>query len=292
MASQLVEQLFNGLIAGSSYALTALGLTLIYGVLGIVNFAHGEMYMLGAYLVFFLVATLHVDYFFALLLVFGAGLLFGPLVNWLVFEPFQPRRRISTLISSLGLSIVLSNFAILFFGAAPLFLTVPFSERVVNWVGIGISVQRLFVLLVALLLLTGTWFCLQKTRFGKALRAVAENDEAAALLGIKPKRVHTATVALATALAGTAGALFAPLFVINPYIGNLVGLKAFAIVIVGGFGSVKGSIFAALLLGIIESLATGFISSAYRDAIAFTILLVALIIRPQGIVREISSGSM
>lgn len=290
MTSQAAEQLFNGLLAGSSYALIALGLTLIYGVMGIVNFAHGEVYMLGAYLTFLLVAALHVDYFLALPLVFGAGLAIGPLINRLAFEPFQRDRKINTLISSLGLSIILSNSALIVFGPAPLFFKIPFAETVVNLAGFAVSAQRLFVFAIASLLLAATWLCLRRTRLGRAVRAVAENEPAAALAGINPRRVRTATIAVSTALASMAGALFAPLFVVNPFIGNTAGLKAFAVVVVGGFGNVQGTILAAVLLGIVESFATGYVSSAYRDAIAFTILLAALVLRPRGIVKEASAG--
>lgn len=292
MWSQIITQLFNGVIAGSAYALVALGLTLVYGVLGVVNFAHGELYMLGAYLAFFLVVTAKVNFFFALPLVFAGGLLFGPLINQLVFEPLRSQRKINTLITSLGLSIVLSNLALLCFGPAPLFLAIPFSERVFSMGGVAVSAQRIFALTVSALILTVTWFLLRRTRVGKSVRAVAENENVASLMGINPKRIKAATFAYATALAAAAGAIFAPLFVINPFIGSMTGLKAFAVVIVGGFGNVQGTVLAALLLGIVEALATGFVPSTYKDTIAFTILLIALLIRPQGIVKELLSESV
>lgn len=287
MWNQIFTQLFNGLIAGSAYALVALGLTLVYGVLGVVNFAHGELYMLGAYLAFFLVVNAKVNFFLALPLVFAAGLLFGPLINQLVFEPLRAQRKINTLITSLGLSIVLSNLALVCFGPSPLFLAIPFSEGVFTLGGVAISAQRIFALAVTALMLTVTWFLLRRTRAGRAVRAVAENESASSLMGINPKRIKAATFAYATALAALAGAIFAPLFVINPFVGSMTGLKAFAVVIVGGFGNVQGTILAALLLGVVEALATGFVPSTYKDTIAFAILLIALLIRPQGIVKEL-----
>lgn len=292
MLAQFIEQLFNGLLVGSSYALIALGLTLTYGVMGIVNFAHGEMYMVGAYLAFVLVAVLKVNYLLALPLVFAFGLLLGPLTNFLVFEPGRRHQKINTLITSLGLSIVLSNLAMIIFGPAPLFLSTPFSETVTSVSGFGLSIQRAFVFFLSLVLLTSIWLFLRMTRLGRAIRAVSENEQAAALAGIHPGRMRTATMAVSTGLAAMAGALFAPLFVINPFIGNMAGLKAFAVVIVGGFGNVQGTLLAALMLGIAESLATGYVSSAYRDAIAFVILLVALIVRPRGIIRETAATSL
>jgi branched-chain amino acid transport system permease protein len=291
MGNQIFSQLLNGMITGSAYALVALGLTLTYGVLGIVNFAHGELYMLGAFLAFLLVAVLKIDYFLALPLVFAAGFLLGPVINRVAFVPLQRQPKINTLISSLGLSIALSNLALLAFGPAPLYLTVPFSERVVNMMGITLSVQRLFAFLVAALLLLGTWLMLGRTSLGRAVRAVAENEEAASLMSINPGRIKAMTFAYATALASVAGALFAPLFVVSPFIGSMVGLKAFAVVIVGGFGNITGTILAALLLGVVESLATGFVPSTYRDTITFSILLLALALRPQGIVKELISES-
>jgi branched-chain amino acid transport system permease protein len=286
MGNQLLSQLLNGVITGSAYALVALGLTLVYGVLGIVNFAHGELYMLGAYLAFLLVVVLEVDYFLALPLVFAAGLMAGPVLNRLAFAPLRNQPKINTLISSLGLSIALSNFALLAFGPAPLYLTVPFSERVIEVSGFTLSMQRLFALLVAILLLLATWFLLRRTRLGQSVRAVAEDEEVASLMGINLGRIKSATFAYSTALAAVAGALFAPIFVINPFIGSMAGLKAFAVVIVGGFGNITGTILAALLLGVVESLATGFVPTTYRDTIAFSILLLSLALRPRGIVKE------
>jgi branched-chain amino acid transport system permease protein len=287
MWDQGLTQLYNGLIAGSAYALVALGLTLVYGVLGVVNFAHGELYMLGAYLVFFLVVTAKVNFFLAVPLVFVAGLIFGPLINEVVFEPLRGQHKINTLISSLGLSIVLSNVALVCFGPAPLFLNTPFSEKVFTGFGVTISAERLLALTLAALTLIATWFLLRRTRIGKAVRAVAENESVSSLMGINPKRIKAVTFAYATGLAAMAGAIFAPLFVINPFVGSLTGLKAFAVVIVGGFGNVQGTILAALLLGVVEALATGFIPSTYKDTIAFAILLIALLIRPQGIIKEL-----
>jgi branched-chain amino acid transport system permease protein len=191
----------------------------------------------------------------------------------------------------LGLSIVLSNLALLAFGPTPHYLTVSFSERVVNVAGITLSVQRLFAFVIATLLLLATWLMLERTRLGKAVRAVAENEVVAALMSINPGRIKAITFAYSTALAGVAGALFAPLFVVTPFIGSMVGLKAFAVVIVGGFGNITGTILAALLLGVVESMATEFVPSTYRDTITFSILLLALALRPQGIVKELISES-
>ena len=288
MISELLEQLLNGLLVGSSYALIALGLTLTYGVMGIVNFAHGEIYMVGAYLAFVFVVSFHINYLLALPLVFVMGLLIGPLVNNLIFEPGRRHQKINTLITSLGLSIVLSNLALLTFGAAPLFLRTPFSETVVSISGLMFSTQRLFVFVLAFLLLTAVWLCLRKTPVSGQESALL----APAFAGIPSRRIRNVTMAVSAGLAATAGALFAPLFVINPFIGNLAGLKAFAVVVVGGFGNIQGTLLAALLLGVVESLATGYVSSAYRDAIAFVILLVVLIVRPKGIIEETSATSL
>src|SRR5437763_3391568 len=196
MISELLEQLLNGLLVGSSYALIALGLTLTYGVMGIVNFAHGEIYMVGAYLAFVFVVSFHINYLLALPLVFVMGLLIGPLVNNLIFEPGRRHQKINTLITSLGLSIVLSNLALLTFGAAPLFLRTPFSETVVSISGLMFSTQRLFVFVLAFLLLTTVWLCLRKTRVGRAIRAVSENEQAAAFAGIPSRRIRNVTMAV------------------------------------------------------------------------------------------------
>lgn len=286
MVSPILEQILNGVVIGSGYALIALGLTLIYGVLGVVNFAHGELYMLGAYVLFFLLTALHLNYFLAIALVLLVGLIVGPLIELITVRPVEKQRKLSTLITTLGLSIVLSNSAILAFTASPRFVQTALAETVFSFLGVSIPAQRVVVMLVSLLLIAGAWAYVKYSLWGKAMRAVAENPSVAPLMGINPRTVTSQTFALATALATASGALLAPLFVINPFIGTIAGLKAFAVVILGGFGNIQGAILAGLLLGITESVATGLTTTDYRDAIAFTVLVIALLVRPFGLIKE------
>jgi branched-chain amino acid transport system permease protein len=242
--------------------------------------------MVGAYLSFFLVVTFHVNYFLTVAVVFGAGLILGSVVNQIVFRPLKTRDKASTLISSLGLSMLLTNLMLVAFGARPRFMSVPFAERTLAIGGHEISAQRALAFVVAGLALVLCWLWLKHTRTGKAVRAVSESDEIASLMGIDTNKTRLVTVAVSTALAAASGALFAPLFVINPFVGTMVGLKAFAVVLVGGLGRIEGAILASFALGIVESLATSFISTTYRDTIAFAILLLVLMVRPTGIVKE------
>lgn len=292
MIREIIGQVFNGLVIGSGYALVASGLTLLYGILGIVNFAHGELYMLGAYLIYFLVVRLKVHFALSIVCVFVSGLAFGPVVSRLVFDPLRQQPKIHTLISSLGLSVVLSNSALFLFGPVPFFMNLPFQDRTVILLGVALSFQRLLACLIAASVLTALWFFLQKASLGKAIRAVGENEDAASLMGINCARVRSGTFAVATGLAALAGGIFAPLFVINPFVGVMATLKAFAIVVVGGFGNIAGSILAALMLGVAESLTSGFVSSTYQDAVAFGVLLIVLIVRPQGIIKEVAPESV
>ncbi|HID86507.1 MAG TPA: branched-chain amino acid ABC transporter permease [Anaerolineae bacterium] len=277
------QQLLNGLVVGGIYAMMALGLTMIFGILDQVNFAHGEMYMLGAYATLFFAVSAGIPYPFAILLAMAAIAILGLLYEWLIFRPLRGTDPLNVIISSLGASIFLWNVALYLFGSTPRQLKIAFAEVVITLGGLSLTLQRLLVVVITLLLILILYFFIMRTRMGKAMRAMAQDREVASLMGVEINRVAEITFAIGGALAGAAGALIGPIFLIYPAMGLMAVQKAFAVVIVGGMGNVSGAIFAGFALGIVESLGAGFIASAYKHIIAFAILILALWLRPEGL---------
>jgi branched-chain amino acid transport system permease protein len=285
VSTQFIEQLLNGIVNGCIYALVAVGLTLIYGILGVINVAHGELFMLGAFVAYFIYVTTG-SYVLAVLAAIVATAVVGLLMERLVFRPLQVQPRIVSLIASVGLSLVLANSALVLWGGEPRFFKTPLATELLQVGPISFSAQRGLVIVSAVLIIIAMTFFLQRTRLGKALRASAQDLEACSLAGIEIKWIVAFAFALGAALAGAAGALLSPLSVMTPDMGLLAVLKAFAVVVVGGFGNIPGTIIAGLLMGVAESLGGAFISATYQDSIVFIILTLALLIRPTGLVRE------
>jgi len=288
----MLDQILNGVVIGSGYALVAMGLTLVYGILRVINFAHGEVYMFAAYALVILMAEFQVGYMLAVVIVVIVGLGAGPVIELIAVRPVEKQSKMKTLITTLGLSVALSNLAILVFGASPRFVQVEVTEKMLAFGDISIPVHRIIAMLTASVLVYAVWAFVKYSLPGKAMRAVAENPSVAQLLGINPRAIVRETFALSTALAAASGALLSPLFVINPFIGTLAGLKAFAVVILGGFGNIQGAILAGILLGVTESVTTGLLGSSYKDAITFSILALALLIRPRGLISEVHAENV
>lgn len=285
MSTQFLEQLLNGVVNGCIYALVAVGLTLIYGILGIINVAHGELYMLGAYVAYFAyVAT--GSYVAAVVASIAVTAVVGLLMERLVFRPLQLQPPINSLIASVGISLVLANTALILWGGEPRFFKTPLASELIRVGSMSFSAQRLLVIGSALMVIVAMTIFLQRTLLGKALRASSQDLEACSLSGIEVKWIVAFAFALGAALAGAAGALLSPLSVMTPDMGLLAVLKAFAVVVVGGFGNIPGTIIAGLLMGVVESLGGGFVSATYQDSIVFIILALALLVRPTGLVRE------
>ena len=258
---------------------------MVYGILHIINLAHGEMFMIGAFLTFFIFAITG-NYAVAIVLVVIITVALGLLMERFIFRPLIPQPRINSLIVSIGLSLVLSNGALLLWGAEPRFFETSVSREVMVIGPLSFSAQRGLVVLVTLILIASLTFFHQRTRLGKAMRAAAQDLEACSLIGIDTRRVIAVAFGLSAGLAGVAGSLLSPIYTMSYDMGLLAVLKAFAIVIVGGFGNIPGTIIAAFLLAIAESLGGGFISATYQDTIVFVILIVALLIRPTGLISE------
>jgi branched-chain amino acid transport system permease protein len=279
----LVEPLVHGLTLGSLYAMVATGLALMFGVVRLINFAHGEFYMLGGYAFWYAYGELGLPYPVAALAATAAMGAFGLVYERSVIRTILSRTWHVQLIATLATSITLTNLAILVFGTQPKEVPTTLSSAIMEVGGVRMAWQRLVVLVAAVVIFAGLEWFVTRAKLGKAMRAMSQNREACAVVGVDVQRVALATFGISAALAGAAAALVSPLFNIFPDVGSLLTLKAFAAVIVGGFGFVKGAIAAAFLIGLAESLAAGYVSYAYKDAIAFVVMVLVLLVRPQGL---------
>jgi branched-chain amino acid transport system permease protein len=278
-----LQYLINGLIIGGAYALIGLGLTLVLGIMKVVNFAHGEMYMLGAYFLFTFFTKMGMNFYFAMLLAILAVMLLGFAYERSILKPLRKRSIDTVMLSMIGFSLLIQNIAMLIWTPVPEAIKSPFPLTAYTLAGLYFLPQRIMVICAAFLLVVLTHLLLKKTKVGKAMRATFQDLEAASLMGIRIDRIYSFTFVLGAGLAAAAGTLLGPIFTVHPYIGNLANAKAFAIVIIGGLGSFPGAITAGLLLGIFESLGAGYVSSGYQDAIGFILLILILIYRPTGL---------
>lgn len=265
------------------YVLIAVGLTLVFGVLRIVNFAHGEFYMLGAFATYFAISLLGVPYIVAVLLatLFVAGM--GVLANQVLFRPLRREHEFTILMVSLGLSLMLANGGELVFGADPKYIASPFADDAVQLGSVFLTWQRIIVVLAAAVLIGLIYLFIRFTKLGKMMQATAQNRDGAALSGVNIDWVHTYTFALACGLAAAAGALLGPTTVIFPTIGEWAVLKAFIVVVMGGLGSIGGAVAGGLILGITEALGANYISIAFKDALGYGIVVAVLLWRPAGL---------
>lgn len=283
MLQELVQQIVNGLVLGSTYTLIALGLTMIYGILGIVNWAHGELYMLGAFVGLYLAVTVKLPFLVALVAAMIIMALFGMVLERLVFRPLRNAPEMNMIIGSLGISIFLMNAAIVAFSPNPVHFPTEYSNEYLSFIGISITVQRLLVFIISIILIAGLSYLIKRTTIGKAMRACEQNPDAARLMGISINRISLITCAIGSALAAAAGTLVGPIFLVSPAMGLAAISKVFAVVILGGMGNVEGAICASFILGLAESLTAGFLSSYYKDIVTFLILITVLVIKPQGL---------
>jgi branched-chain amino acid transport system permease protein len=282
-----VQYVINGLIIGGAYALIGIGLTLVLGIMNVVNFAHGEMYMLGAYFLFTFFTQMGINFYLAMLLAIAAVMLVGFVYERSFLKPLRRRSIETVMLSMIGFSLLIQNVAMLIWTPVPEAIKSPFPLTAYTLAGLYFLPQRIMVICVAFLLVILTHLLLKKTKTGKAMRATFQDLEAASLMGIRIDRIYSFTFVLGAGLAAAAGTLLGPIFTVHPYIGNLANAKAFVIVIIGGLGSFPGAITAGLLLGVFESLGAGYISSAFQDAIGFILLILILIYRPTGLLGKV-----
>ncbi|MBP1759294.1 MAG: branched-chain amino acid ABC-type transport system, permease component [Firmicutes bacterium] len=288
------QQLVNGLTLGSTYSLVALGYTLIMGVLNIINMAHGEIFMFGAFIGLFLVTYLKVNIFVAMAGAMVASALLGTLLEMLALRPLR-RRAVSDLaplISTIGVSIFLENLALKIFGPqSQAFPSGALSGVQMQFGPIQITLVQIIILGISFGLMFVLRFWLSKTRVGKAIRTTAESIETANLLGINTNKIILLTVALASALGGIAGVLVGlSINAVEPTMGLSMGLKGLAVLILGGMGNITGAMLGGLILGIAEVFTVAYGASSYRDAVAFGIIILILFIRPQGLFGKRQGG--
>jgi len=281
--STLLQFLINAAFVSSIYALVALGLTLVFGVMQIADFAQGALYMLGAYVSFYVTNPGHVNYILSLPIAMVAVGAVSVLIYMIVYRPLRHIGGATTFVAALGILLILQNVALWAFGANYRLIRSPFGDAKVILAGAVITYQQLFIVALTVVMVLGTWLFLYKVKVGKGLRALSQNRDAAALMGINPDRIGVATFGIAGGLAGIAGALVSPTRAFDPHIGAIVILKSFAIVIFGGMGSVSGALLASSIVGLAETLTTAYLTAEYSDLIAFVLMIFVLFIRPQGL---------
>lgn len=287
MTTIVVQQAINGVVLGSLYVLVALGLTLVYGVLVQINFAHADFVTLGAFTAYFLMHLIGASYVASI----GAALIVGGVLGWLIntaiFAPLRNNRsELLPLIATIGVSVMLQNGMLAWFGPIPYAFESPYSGQVIRFAGTFFTWQSVLIIAVSTTTIALLYAFMRFTFLGKALRAVSQDKETAGLMGINPNQLIMLTFVLASALAGMAGAMLAPILVLTPFAGTSVIVKAFAIVIIGGFGNVEGTILAGLIVGLIESFTTQYLDPGLIDIVVFGLLMLMLAVKPTGLISE------
>lgn len=282
VVQELLQQLLNGVVVGGVYVLIAVGLTLIFGILGVVNFAHGELYMVGAYITLLLATGARLPILISILGGAIAAAALGLLLERTFLKPIRLAPPLNAIIVTMGLSYLLSDGARIVFTPAPRTLP-PVLSGVIDIGGVVVSAQRLLILAVAAALITALHLFVRFTWIGTAMRCVAQDKVAARLVGIRLDQVAAVTMMISAALAAVAGGLIGPLFVVEPSMGARLAVKAFSVVVLGGVGNVAGAVWAGLLLGVTESLTAAFLATGIKDLVAFVMLLLVLLVRPAGL---------
>ena len=279
-----IQQLVNGISLGSIYALIALGYTMVYGIIKLINFAHGDVFMIGAFIGFYAIANWELGFFPALLLAMVVCAVFGVLIERIAYKRLRNATRIAALITAIGVSLLIEYTTILFRGAQPAAYPEVVKNKILNVFGVQISSTSILILSVSIALMILLQFIVHKTKIGKAMRAVSHDADAARLMGINVDHTISATFAIGSALAGAAGVIFGVYYTkIDPLMGVIPGVKAFIAAVLGGIGIIPGAMVGGMLLGVVESMVSALGYSLWRDAAAFVILILILIFRPSGI---------
>ncbi len=278
-----VQVLASGLLTGGLYALVGIGLALVFGVMRLVNFAHGEFLALGMYGALWLHQRWHVDPFAAVLVIFPAVVALGYGVERLFLAPISGAPEHSFILMTVGIGLIISNLLLFGFGAHPQSIYTAYSTATFNLGGVSLSKPLSASFLLTVLIIAGLYWLLLRTELGRAIRATAQNREAAELQGIDTGRVRALVFGIAAALAAVAGTLMLPILYVIPTIGGTFTLKAFVVTVLGGMGNVAGAIGGGLLLGLAESLGATYLSSGYRDAFGLVAFLLVLLMRPAGL---------
>lgn len=280
-----LDNLINGLTLGALYGLVTLGLALIFGVARMVNFAHGDFFMVSGYALFLLLTMRNVNlpYPLVVILVVIFGAIFAVGIEQIGIQPILEKSWRVHAVATLGISIVLQNLALIIFKSDPYQTPSPYSSSIISPLGIRITVQRLIVIIAVVLVFIGLQWLVKKTKIGKTMRAVSQNRLMCYAVGIDVKKVAMTSFAISGALAGLAAALIAPIFSVTPTMGSLLTLKGLAAVIMGGLGQVNGAFYAAFIMGLLEAMFAGYVSFAYKDVVSFGLFILVLLFRPRGL---------
>ncbi|MFB6328139.1 branched-chain amino acid ABC transporter permease LivH [Pantoea deleyi] len=291
-----IQQMFNGVTLGSTYALIAIGYTMVYGIIGMINFAHGEVYMIGSYVSFIVIAALMMMGIDTTWLMIAAGFVMAVIISsaygWSIervaYRPVRASKRLIALISAIGMSIFLQNYVSLTQGsrdlALPSLITGQWTVGESNGFAATISTMQVVIWVVTFLAMLALTTFIRYSRMGRACRACAEDLKMASLLGINTDRVISLTFVIGAAMAAVAGVLLGQFYgSINPFIGFMAGMKAFTAAVLGGIGSIPGAMIGGLVLGIAEALTSAYLSTEYKDVVSFALLIVVLLVMPTGI---------
>ncbi len=285
------QQMVNSINLGAMYSLLAIGYTMVYGIIKLINFAHGEIFMCGAFFTWWFMTALAAPFPIAALMGIMLSTVLGISVERIAYRPLRNAPRFAVIISVLGMSIFLQNMARIVWGAEFQTFDVDFGFLPIIIGNVVIPIKKVFILATSLILMIALGLYIKKTYIGKAMRATAADSEAAEMMGINTNAVIVLTFAIGSAMGAVAGILFAINYnCIDPFMGFNAGLKAFTAAVLGGIGNIYGAMIGGILLGIFEGIGAGYISSMYRDAFAFGVLILVLIFRPEGLLGEIGKS--
>lgn len=282
--TQFLQQIINGLSIGSVYALVALGYTMVYGIIKLINFAHGEIFMVGAYSAMILITMFNLPLWLAMMLSMLTTAILGMVIEKVAYKPLRKSSRTAALITAIGVSFLLQNVMLLIMGAR--IYTFPQVFNNTTWVvnGLRVNALQLGMFLTSIALMLGLQFVVHQTKLGRAMRAVAVDKDAAALMGVDVNHTISMTFALGSALAAAAGVMVGMYYIsMTPYMGFAPGLKAFVAAVFGGIGLLPGAMFGGFAIGIIETLVAGYGSTLFKDAVVYAILILVLLIKPSGL---------
>jgi len=283
----LMDHLSNGIALGSVYALTAIGFTMVYGIIRLINFVHGDIYMIGAFFALTGLSVLHLSIIPAFLFGMLGASLFGVLIAKYAYSPVFKAPRINLILCAIGAAIFLENFAMLIWGPETKSFPIVIENTTHHFMGFRFTTIQLIIMGVSLLLATVLTYIVKFTRFGRAMRCTSQDMDAAKLMGINTNRIVYFTFALGSSLGAAAGILVGIYYkAAYPMMGFVAGLKAFIAAVIGGIGNIPGAMIGGLIMGVSESMGAAYISSGYRDAIAFVILIIILLVRPSGILGK------
>jgi branched-chain amino acid transport system permease protein len=284
--SIFLQALISGILIGGVYALIGIGLTIIFGVMRIINFAHGELQMIGMYVTFFLFALLRVDPFVSILITAPLMFLFGALLQRVFINRILGALPQNQILLTIGLGLIMSNSMMLAFTSDYRILTTSYSSSSVTISGLSISTPLMISFVITAAITAALYWFLLKTDTGQAIRATAQDREAARLMGINVSRMSVIAFGLGSALAGAAGALISPTYYIFPQVGSTFTLKAFVITVLGGMGSVVGATLGGVLIGVAESLGAAYIGAGWKEVVVYTIFLLVLLFKPSGLLGK------